>query len=325
VICLSVLPVVAHAASGSTFYARGLAAARAGHYVAAAQDFEQALLHGHTDAGTFYQLGLAYWKLKRLNDADWAFVTALGDPALPSASEALKDLTTLQNAGAVDSGPPALLRTVQMTEAAPKPISPAVLAAGESQAAVSALSSGTYFVAPSFVATVNVNTVGALSQAAADLQNNSNTVAKFVFLMATPAPYTNLTAYTRDLFAHLGLQRAVLVVTTPKQTAAYTDRLDSSTTTRIADQQVRSFHGGSPADLAAAVARAIDQKADATESANQRQGLVLGIVIVVVILAGVVAAIVTILRRQPSATSLPRQTQPKVNMRTKARHDHRQA
>jgi hypothetical protein len=318
VLCLRVLPPGAFAASGTANYAKGLAEARAGHYAAAAKDFEQALLDGHTDAGTFYQLGLAYWKLKRLNDADWALVTALGDPNIAKiAPDAVKDVTALQNAGAVDVGPPALLRTVQLTEATPKPISPAVVAAGESQAAVSALQSGTYFVAPLFVTTVNANTVGALSLAAADLQNNSNTVAKFVFLSATPAPFSSLAAYAKELFGHLGLQRAVLVVTTPQQTVAYTDRLDSSTTTSITDQRVRAFHGGSPADLAAAVARTIDQKADAAESAQQVHGVILGSVIVALILAGVAAAIVVILRRQPSTTPLARQTRSRISTRSR--------
>jgi hypothetical protein len=294
-----------------------LAEARAGHYAVAAKDFEQALLHGHTDAGTFYHLGLAYWKLKRLNDADWAIVTALGDPSIASiAPDAMKDLTALQNAGAADVGPPALLRNVQMTEAAPKPVSPAVVAAGESQAAVSALQSGTYFVAPSFVRTVNANTVGALSLAAADLQNNSNTVTKFVFLRATPAPYASLTAYTKDLFAHLALQRAVLVVMTPQQTAAYTDRLGSSTAQGIVAQQVTASHAGSPADLAANVARAIVQQADGSEAAQNTRALVTGVIIVALVLAAVVLTVFWVARRQPVA---PRSITGQARTRVQAR------
>lgn len=293
ILYLRILPASAAAESGSAFYTQGLAAARVGHNAAAATDFEQALLHGHTDAATFYQLGLAYWKLKRLNDADWAIFTALGDPTISTiAPDAMKDLNALQNAGAVDAGPPALLRNVNITYATPPPVSPAVVAAGESQAAVSALTSGTYFVAPSFATSVNASTVGALSLAAADLENNSTTVAKFVFLSATPAPYTNLIAYAKDLFAHLGLQRAVLVVVTPQQTAAYTDRLNTGTTQSIAGQQVRAARGGSPADLAAALARAVVRKADANDNAQNTRSVILGLVVVGLILAVIGVAVV---------------------------------
>ncbi len=56
----SLAPAARADGTGDAAYQNGLAAAKAGHYAAAIQDYQQALLHGHNDPAAFYQLGLAY-------------------------------------------------------------------------------------------------------------------------------------------------------------------------------------------------------------------------------------------------------------------------
>ena len=285
----------AAAGGGAVSYQAGMAALSARHYARAVQDFEQALLAGHTDPGTFYELGLAYRGNRQLNEAAWALATAAGDPVYgalhPEAS------TLLQQVGAQggsDVGPPPALRTVKETPAKP---TPALAAQVESRAAVSALQgSGAYFVAPAFSGKVTVNTVGALTAAAADLQNNSNTVAKFVFLSAVPAPYTDLASYAHDLFSALHLQRAVVVAMTPTAVGVYTDRLSAQTTQSVAQTQAHALGVGSPAALSAAVARAVVVRADDDAAAASRQSTIIGLLFAVLIVAAVSGSIWWVLR-----------------------------
>jgi tetratricopeptide (TPR) repeat protein len=282
-------PRAAALAAGDSEYRQGVAAAKAGQYTAAAHDFEQAILKGHNDPDTFYQLGLAYEALKRWNDAAWAVATALSDTVFNATHpEATATLDAVQRAGGADSGPPPLLANVTVRPMQPTPELQGMM---EARSALSALQgNGAYFVAPVFDKAVTADTAGALTSAAADLQNNSDTVAKFAFLSGVPTPYTSLAAYARDLFTHLGLQRGVVVVMTPKSVAAYSDRLDVKATARIV-QAHQATSPQDPADRAAQIARAVIRQADDNDTAATQRNLIVGGAIVAIILAAVAFAI----------------------------------
>ncbi|MGH2345228.1 MAG: hypothetical protein ACRDG4_08380, partial [Chloroflexota bacterium] len=203
----------AHAAAGDTEYKQGQAAAKAGDYHAAVGDYQAAILHGHNDPNTFYQLGLAYKHVKQWNYAVWAISMALGDPTFnASTPQATTQIEAAEKAGGENAGAPPALAKVTVKSL---PIPQATLAqeaVQESQAAFTALQSGSYFVSPGFNQQVNLSTANALSLAAEDINNNSNTDTKFVYLDAVPAPYTQLSTYAHDLFTRLNLSQTVLVV-----------------------------------------------------------------------------------------------------------------
>jgi hypothetical protein len=155
-----------------------------------------------------------------------------------------------------------------------------------------------------------------LTNAAADLANNSNTGVRFLYLGAIPAPYTDLQQYAKDFFSHLNLQRAVLVVITPQAVAAYSDRLDAATSSRIVAQQ-RRLAAGDPVALAAGIARAVVRQADDNDSAATRRSVALAAAILAAILAAVGIGIWRIARsstpgsrrqaiRRPRAAARPR-------------------
>jgi hypothetical protein len=302
--------VRAAAGSGSAAYQAGMKELTARHYGIAVQDFEQALLAGHTDPGTFYELGLAYRGNHQLNDAAWALAVAGGDPVYaalhPEVTTALQQVGTQ---GGTDDGPPAALRHVKET---PAKTTPALAAQVESRAAVQALqqSNDAYFVAPAFNRKVTVNTIGTLTAAAADLQNNSNTVAKFVFLSAVPAPYKNLSSYAQDLFSALHLQRAIVVAMTPQTVGVYTDRLDAHTTQTITYAQIHSLGLNDPTTLSASVARAVVARADANATAASERSTILGLLFAALIVGAVGGSIWWILRRDSGGVPLTRPKAP---------------
>lgn len=299
---LAVLPAPAHAASaGDTDYQQGQAAVRAGNYTAAAHDYEQALLHGHNDPNTFYQLGLAYEHLKRWNYAAWAIASALSDAVFSGAHpQGMTELEKVQKAGGENAGPPPALANVTVHFSPAPKVDPAIVAVQESQQAFSALGQGAYYVSPGFNQIITFTTANGLVSAAEDSANNSNTTAKFAYLDATPAPYTSLSTYTQDLFTKLGLSRAVLVVVTPKAVAAYSDRLGSAATNQIAAHQWQAIGIKDPVNLAATVERAVVSQADANDSANQRKDVVITIVVIAVVLGVIGLAIFYILRADRS-------------------------
>lgn len=277
------------AAAGDGQYQQGVAAARSGHYAAAARDFEQAILHGHNDPDTFYQLGLAYSKLKRWDDAVWAIAMALGDPVFNATQpKAQSALDAAQNAGGANAGPPPLLQNVTVKPMKAPPASPAQMAVRESQAAFASFQDPTnvYYISPEFNKQISVRSAIPLTNAAADLANNSSTGVKFVYLGATPVPYTNLQQYAKDFFSRLKLQRAVLLVITPQASAAYSDRLDAATTARIVAQQ-RGLAAGDQVALAAGIARAVTRQADDNDSAAARRAVAIGVSILAIVLVAV--------------------------------------
>ena len=302
-VCLcAVQPDHTLAASGADYYNQGLAAANGGDYASATHDFEQALLHGHNDPGTFYQLGIAYQHVKRYNDAAWAIVTALSDPVFNATSPtAQKALDAAQNAGGADLGPPSLLRTVTVQPMKAPPLSPARHASQESAAAFSALLTGAFFVAPEYNHTVTATTSATLSATAEDIQNRSNTVVKFAFLGAIPSPYTELSAYARDFLTHLNIQQAVFVVVTPQSVAAATDRLDESATRTIVASQQKALGTSNVVALAAAVAHAVVQQADDNDSAATHRAIAIGLAVGLAVLAALAYSIVRVARRDSTS------------------------
>ena len=292
------------AAAADTAYQKGLAAARAGHYAEAAGDFEQAILLKHHDPATFYQLGLAYSHLKRWNDAVWALATARTDEIFSAEEPNLaKALDAASNAGGVNVGPPAVLRAASMSSAkADLPL----IAVQEARAAFPALQNGAFFVSPEFNRQITDTNSGALSDTARGLNENNSTIAKFAFLGAIPRPFTSLGDYAHDLFTHLGLQRAVVVVVTPDTAAAYSDRLDAASAQRIASAQ-QGKTATDPITTATTIARAVVQQADDNDTANSRKSLLIGGGTTALILLAVAAAVLRIVRAgQPHGTGAGR-------------------
>ena len=292
----------AHAAAADTAYQKGLAAAGSGHYAEAAGDFEQAILLKHHDPATFYQLGLAYSQLKRWNDAVWALATARTDEIFSAEEPNLaKALDTASNAGGANVGPPAVLRDASMSSAkADLPL----IAVQEARAAFQALQSSASSVSPEFNRQITAANSGALSDTARSLNENNTTITKFAFIGAIPRPFTTLSDYAHDLFIHLGLQRAVVVVVTPDTAAAYSDRLDAASAQRIATTQ----QGKTPADpitTATAIATAVTHQADDRDAANSRRSLLIGGGVIALILLALAAAVIRIGRRsQQSGTRI---------------------
>jgi tetratricopeptide (TPR) repeat protein len=287
----------ARASTSDTLFKQAQAASTAGNYTLAAHDFEQAILQGHNDPNTYYLLGLVYAHLKRWDDSSWAVGQAMTDPVWGAINQKEGDAALIKAsaAGGAIVAPPPILKNAKMTAEKAPAARPSVLAARESQSAYEALLNGTFFVAPEFNKLVTYATVGALSAAAADLNNNSNTTAKFAYIVATPAPYTSLAEYTQDLFTHLKLQRAVLVVMTQLGTSVYTDRLDAASAQSIAAQTVSANASRNLADRAAAVARAVIKQADANDDAASRKSAVIGIGITLIVLILVGLAIARIM------------------------------
>jgi tetratricopeptide (TPR) repeat protein len=296
--CLPLFAAAAHAASaGDTSYQQGQAAAKAGKYAAAVQDYQSALLNGHNDANTFYQLGLAYEHVKQWNYAVWAISMALGDDAFNSGTPAATtQIEAVEKAGGENAGPPPALANVTVKTAATPTISPSEAAVQEAQQAFSALQSGGYFVSPGFNQSVTLDTANVLTSASEDIGNNSNTTTKFAYLDAVPAPYTDLAAYAHDLFTQLNLTRTVLVVITPTAVAAYTDRLAESDAAKIVARQWKTVGIKDPVDLAATIARDVVKQADSNDSAAQIKDIVIACIVAVVVLALVGFAMAMVLR-----------------------------
>jgi len=310
-------PVARADGTGNAAYQRGGVAAKHGDYKAAVTDYQQAVLHGHNDPGTFYQLGLAYERVKQWNYAMWAIAMALTDGSFAgSHPQATTELGRAQNAGGVNAGPPPSLANVAVSPTKVAPVNPAVVAVQESQAAFTALQQGAYFVSPGFNHTVTFNTANTLVSAAQDSNNNSNTTVKFVYLDATPAPYTSLATYAHDLFTKLGLSRAVVVVVTPKTVAAYSDRLDAASTSRIAAQQWRTVGITDPTDLAATIARNTVKQADTNDNSAQIKDVLIAAIAIVVFLGLIGGTIYLVMRGgQRQRGRLPRQS--RVGTRTR--------
>ena len=306
------------ASSGTTLYQQGQAAAKSGRYATAAHDFEQAILSGHNDPDTYYQLGLVYSHLKRWNDAAWAIAQALSDSAFSAQHqhEATKALLAASQAGGVDEGPPAVLSHATMSPGKMPPPNPRALAVRESQRAYQALLTGAFFVGPAYNKLITYGNVGVLSKAAADANNDSSTDVKFAFLSATPLPFTSLSNYARALFKHLGMQHALLVVMTPQATSAYTDRLDAARAQRIAKQWANAHASLNPADLAAGIARAVVAQANNNDDAASHRTAAIGIGITLLIVVLIGLAIMRIIgggsigsarsRRRTTLTPRPR-------------------
>lgn len=320
ILTLAALPTVSNAASGTDFYNQGVAAAKAGNYTGASHDFENALLHGHSDPGTFYQLGLSYHKIRSLNFAAWAVATALSDPVFAALNpQASKELDSIQNAGGANAGPPALLQNVAVTAMKAPPLTAQQRASRESGAAFGALQQGAYFASPEYAKAMNLAAQSALSQAARDIHDNSNTIAKFVFLGATPSPYTNLNTYAHDLLTHLNLQQSVVVVVTPGGVAAASDRLDSAASGSISAAQLQSHGTGDAAALAVAVARAVVRQADDNDSATTRRAVLIGGAIGLIVLAVLATAVVRVARREPKAAMPRSRANGRIATRTRSR------
>jgi hypothetical protein len=295
------------ASAGDTSYQQGQAAAKAGNYAAAVMDYQAALLNGHNDANTFYQLGLAYQHVKQWNYAVWAISMALGDAAFNSATPAAAtQIEAAEKAGGENAGPPPALANVTVKTAATPTISPAEAAVQESQQAFSALQNGGYFVSPGFNQQVNIDTANVLTAAAEDISNNSNTTTKFAYLDAVPAPYTDLAAYTQKLFTELNLSRTALIVVTPTAAAAYSDRLDESDAAKIVARQWKAVGIKDPVNLAATIARDVVKQADSNDNAAQTKDIVIAVVVVVVVLALVGAAMALVLRSGSRREVAPR-------------------
>ena len=296
--CLPLFTATGHASSvGDTSYQQGQAAAKAGNYAAAVQDYQSALLNGHNDANTFYQLGLAYQHMKQWNYAVWAISMALGDDAFNNATPAATtQIEAAEKAGGENAGPPPALATVTVKTAAAPTISPAEAAVQESQQAFSALQSGGYFVSPGFNQLVSIDRANVLTSASEDISNNSNTTTKFVYLDAVPAPFTNLATYTYKLFTDLNLTRTVLVVVTPTAAAAYSDRLAENDAATIVARQWKTIGIKDPVDLAATIARDVVKQADSHDNAAQTEDIVIAVVVAVVVLALVGFAMAMVLR-----------------------------
>jgi tetratricopeptide (TPR) repeat protein len=306
--CAPLLTTTAHAATtGDTAYQQGMAAAKAGKYAAAITDYQSAILNGHNDANTFYQLGLAYTHVKQWNYAVWAISMALGDDAFNRATPAATtQIEAAEKAGGENAGPPPALANVTVKMAAAPTITPAEAAVQESQQAFSALQSGGYFVSPGFNQLVNIDTANVLTAASEDISNNSNTTTKFAYLDAVPAPYTDLATYARDLFTRLNLSRTVLVVVTPKAAAAYSDRLDENDAAKIVAAQWKSVGIKDPVNLAATIARDVVKQADSNDNAAQTKDMVIAIAVAVVVVALVGFAMAMVMRSGSRRTVAPR-------------------
>ncbi len=289
------------ATGGASYYSQAQAAARHGDYRTAVTDYEQAILHGHNDPATYYQLGLAFKQTKQLSNAAWAVAKALSDPAFSTSNpSATQELNALEQAGAYDVGPPAAMKNATMTAGT---VSPAQAAQQEAQSAYSVFQDPqqAYFVAPGMASRVSVADQGQIVQFANDATDQSNTVVKFVFLDATPAPYTRLTDYAQDLLARLNLPSGIVVVVTPQLAAAASNRLDSGSIANLVAQQLKANSMAMPAQLATGIGRAILNQADDNSRSSTIRSVIGGGFVVLLVLAVLALAIMRIVRRTPSS------------------------
>lgn len=288
-------PVVARATSGTDYYNSGVAAAKQGRFAAAVSDFEQALLHGHNDPDSFYQLGLAFKGAHELDYAAWAVATALTDPVFNfTNAAATSELTAIEHSGGLDDGPPPLLRNVSMTAMQLPSTTAAQIASQELTTALGVLPTNAVSVSPEFQSQLDVNAQGTLTAEASSAATGSNTTVKFVFLGAVPTGFADLAACARYALQQLGLQQTVVVLMTPQQVAAATDRLDAATVARISASQLKALGTGDPAALAASVARAIVRQADDNDRNSTIRTIVIAGAIALAVLIGISLAIVRI-------------------------------
>jgi hypothetical protein len=322
VMAFTSLTPLAKAAGGTNYYDQGVAATRAGNYTAAAHDFELALLNGHNDPNTFYQLGLTYRKTHQLNYAVWAIASALTDPVFSGLNpQAQKDLAEAQTAGGSDDGAPPSLRNVLVKPMkAPPPTDPQV-ASLDSAKAFSLLQQPTqaFFASSSYLQALNAAGQGMLTQTAADLQNQSNTTAKFIFLPATPAPYSSLTTYASDFRQRLGVAQSVIVVVTPGGVAASSNRLDDATSASLAAGKHSQAGTQGPVALAVAVARAVVQRADDNASEATKRSVITGSAVGLVVLLLLAFAILRVARRERAPHHAALRAHTRLTSRTRSR------
>ena len=164
-----------------------------------------------------------------------------------------------------------------------------------------------YYVAPGFASKVSLADQGDIVQLADDASNSSNTVVKFVFLDATPAPYVRLADYAQDLLLRLDLQSGIVVVVTPQQAAAASNRLAGGAIASLVTQQLKRTGLNRPGLLAAGIGRTILQQANDNSRSSTIRSVIAAILVVLVVLAVLAFMIVRITRRAPLAH---RQLQP---------------
>lgn len=293
----------AHGATdGASYYSQAQAAEKRGDYRTAVLDFEQAIVHGHNDPGSYYQLGLAFKQTKQMNYAEWAMAKALSDPAFSAANpSATKELEAIEQSGVYDSGPPAALRHATMAAGTAVKTSPAILAQQEAQSAFSIFQDPqqAYYVSPGFASRFSLTDLGQLEKLADDAGNQSNTTVKVVFLDAVPAPYVQVADYAHDLLTRLALQSGIVVVVTPQQAGAASNRLDSGSVSAIVAQQVKTTGLSAPVQLAANIGQTILQRADDENSTSDIRSVIAGILAVLIVLAVLAWTLARILRRTP--------------------------
>lgn len=281
---------------GQSAYIRGQTAYKAHQTGKAIADFEQAINLGYRTSGVYYQLGLSFSRLKRWNDAVWAYSTASGlDPQFASAHPTLtKKLADAKSNGGADHGPPdGLPASPQATGitggdtsnpgSAGSPGGSGGPGAPKAAAIAATLQGGSVYVDPTLSAKIPPGDVSTLNATASYLQSRSTTVAKFAFISALPTGYSSLGNYTHELFTRLGLSKAVVIVASPTGVAAWSDRLTQGQTQPLTDASRADFLQGSYALGADSLARAIVKKADDNDSQSGRgKAIAIGAIVLIV-------------------------------------------
>jgi hypothetical protein len=160
---------------------------------------------------------------------------------------------------------------------------------------------------------------GELTQAAADLQNQSNTTAKFIFLPTTPAPYTSLATYASDFRKRLGVAQSVIVVVTPGGVAASSNRLDDATSAALAAGKQSQAGTQGPVALAVAVARTVVQRADDNDAAATKRSVIIGSAVGLFVLLLLAFAIVRVARREQAPRHAALRAHTRLSSRTRSR------
>ena len=304
-ILLLLLPIAATSAParaavnpGEAAYAQGQAAYKAHQTGKAITDFEQAINLGYRTPGVYYQLGLSFSRLKRWNDAVWAYTTVSNlDPQFASIHPTLTTkLAAARASGGVDHGPPDGLPASPQAPVAvggnnsspgnagsPGTGSSGGPGAPQAAAIAAALQGGTIYVDPALAAKIPAGDVATLNRTASDLQGSSSTAVKFAFISTLPAGYSSLGNYTHELFTRLGLSRAAVIVASPTGVAAWSDRLSQDQVQPLTDASRGDFLQGSYALGADRLARAIVKKADDNDSQSGRgKAIALGAIVLIV-------------------------------------------
>jgi hypothetical protein len=125
---------------------------------------------------------------------------------------------------------------------------------------------------------------------------------KTVFLDAIPTPYARLTDYAQDLLTYLGLQSGIVVVVTPQQAAAASNRLDSGAIAAIVTRQINGTGLSKPGQLAVGIGQAILQHANDNSRSSTIRSVAAGGVVVLIVLAVLAFSVARIVRRTPPAS-----------------------